>query len=87
MELITFVMMTDSTKHRGQRRQLLMQLKDKGISDNLVLAAMEKVPRHFFMDLGLEDYAYVDKAFPIGANQTISQPYTCLLYTSPSPRD
>ena len=74
-------MMTDSTKHRGQRRQLLMQLKDKGISDNLVLAAMEKVPRHFFMDLGLEDYAYVDKAFPIGADQTISQPYTVAFQT------
>ena len=68
--------MTDSTKHKGQRRQLLIQLKDKGISDNRVLAAMEKVPRHFFMDSGLDDFAYVDKAYPIGADQTISQPYT-----------
>ena len=68
--------MTDSTKHKGLRRQLLIQLKDKGISDNRVLAAMEKVPRHFFMDSGLDDFAYLDKAYPIGADQTISQPYT-----------
>ena len=81
MELITFVVMTDSTKHKGQRRQLLVQLKDKGIIDNRVLAAIEKVPRHFFMDLGLEDFAYVDKAYPIGADQTISQPYTVAFQT------
>ena len=73
--------MTDSTKHKGQRRQLLVQLKDKGIIDNRVLAAIEKVPRHFFMDLGLEDFAYVDKAYPIGADQTISQPYTVAFQT------
>ena len=73
--------MTDSTKHKGQRRQLLVQLKDKGIIDNRVLKAIEKVPRHFFMDLGLEDFAYVDKAYPIGADQTISQPYTVAFQT------
>ena len=73
--------MTDSTKHKGQRRQLIVQLKDKGIIDNRVLAAIEKVPRHFFMDLGLEDFAYVDKAYPIGADQTISQPYTVAFQT------
>lgn len=73
--------MTDSTKHKGQRRQLLVQLKNKGIIDNRVLAAIEKVPRHFFMDLGLEDFAYVDKAYPIGADQTISQPYTVAFQT------
>lgn len=73
--------MTDSTKHKGQRRQLLVQLKDKGIIDNRVLAAIEEVPRHFFMDLGLEDFAYVDKAYPIGADQTISQPYTVAFQT------
>ena len=73
--------MIDSTKHKGQRRQLLVQLKDKGIIDNRVLAAIEKVPRHFFMDLGLEDFAYVDKAYPIGADQTISQPYTVAFQT------
>ena len=81
LELITFVGMTDSTKHKGQRRQLLVQLKNKGIIDNRVLAAIEKVPRHFFMDLGLEDFAYVDKAYPIGADQTISQPYTVAFQT------
>jgi protein-L-isoaspartate(D-aspartate) O-methyltransferase len=73
--------MTDSTKHKGQRRQLLVQLKNKGIIDNRVLAAIEKVPRHFFMDLGLEDFAYIDKAYPIGADQTISQPYTVAFQT------
>ena len=73
--------MIDSSKYKGQRRQLLVQLKDKGIIDNRVLAAIEKVPRHFFMDLGLEDFAYVDKAYPIGADQTISQPYTVAFQT------
>ena len=71
----------DSTKHQGRRRQLIVQLKKKGILDNRVLRAMEKVPRHFFMDKGLEDFAYVDKAYPIAANQTISQPYTVAFQT------
>ena len=74
-------MTVDSTKHQGQRRQLLIQLKNKGIRDSRVLAAMQKVPRHFFMDTGLEDFAYVDKAYPIAANQTISQPYTVAFQT------
>jgi protein-L-isoaspartate(D-aspartate) O-methyltransferase len=60
---------------------LLVQLKNKGIKDDRVLEAMKKVPRHFFMDLGLEDFAYVDNAYPIGADQTISQPYTVAFQT------
>ena len=73
--------MIDSTKHQGQRKQLIGKLREKGIKDELVLKAMMKVPRHLFMDSGLEDYAYVDKAYPIGADQTISQPYTVAFQT------
>lgn len=73
--------MIDSTKHQGQRKQLIGKLREKGINDELVLKAMMKVPRHLFMDSGLEDYAYVDKAYPIGADQTISQPYTVAFQT------
>lgn len=52
------------------------QLKEKGITDERVLEAVRNVPRHLFLDSGFEDFAYQDKAFPIGAGQTISQPYT-----------
>lgn len=71
----------DTTKHQGQRRQLIKLLKKKGIQDTGVLAAIGSVPRHLFMDSGLEDYAYVDKAYPIAADQTISQPYTVAFQT------
>lgn len=62
--------------HQGMRRQLVDTLKKKGISNSAVLDAINKIPRHLFMDSGFVDHAYVDKAFPIGADQTISQPYT-----------
>ena len=65
--------MRDTTKHQGQRNLLIQQLHQKGIN---VLKAMAVVPRHFFIESGFEDFAYQDKAFPIGAGQTISQPYT-----------
>ncbi|MEP2935090.1 MAG: protein-L-isoaspartate(D-aspartate) O-methyltransferase [Gilvibacter sp.] len=68
--------MKDSFKHQGKRQQLIKILERKGIADQEVLDAMGRVPRHLFMDSGFEDHAYVDKAFPIGADQTISQPYT-----------
>lgn len=55
---------------------MVKTLKRKGISDERVLDAMSRVPRHLFMDSGFVDHAYVDKAFPIAADQTISQPYT-----------
>ncbi len=68
--------MKDTTRHQGKRRLLVQVLKDKGITNALVLKAIEKIPRHFFMDSSFEDHAYQDKAFPIAADQTISQPYT-----------
>lgn len=73
--------MTDTTKYQGQRRQLVKLLEEKGIGDKGVLAAMGSVPRQCFMDRGLEQYSYVDKAYPIAANQTISQPYTVAFQT------
>ena len=58
------------------RQQLVDTLIKKGIKDKAVLNAIGKIPRHLFMDSGFIDHAYVDKAFPIAADQTISQPYT-----------
>jgi protein-L-isoaspartate(D-aspartate) O-methyltransferase len=66
----------DSTKHQGMRRHLVEKLRKKGITDEAVLSAIGSVPRHLFMDSGFESHAYQDKAFPIAAEQTISQPYT-----------
>lgn len=66
----------DTSKHQGLRNQLVKLLGEKGITDKNVLEAINKIPRHLFLDSGFEQYAYQDKAFPIGAGQTISQPYT-----------
>ncbi len=66
----------DTTKHQGKRRRLANILSEKGIKDTAVLAAIASIPRHLFLDSSFEDHAYQDKAFPIGAEQTISQPYT-----------
>jgi protein-L-isoaspartate(D-aspartate) O-methyltransferase len=68
--------MQDSFIHKGKRKQLLDKLRQKGISDEQVLDAMDQVPRHLFMDSSFLDHAYSDKAFPIAADQTISQPFT-----------
>ena len=68
--------MQDTFTHKGMRKKLVETLKNKGITDIEVLKAIDKIPRHLFMDSGFIDHAYVDKAFPIGADQTISQPYT-----------
>ncbi|MDO5968848.1 protein-L-isoaspartate(D-aspartate) O-methyltransferase [Flavivirga aquimarina] len=68
--------MKDTFKHKGLRQQLVNILKAKGITDENVLNAISKIPRHLFMDSGFLDHAYQDKAFPIAADQTISQPYT-----------
>ena len=68
--------MIDSYKHQGLRKQLVDIIREKGITDCNVLAAIGKVPRHFFFDSSFLKYAYEDKPFPIGAGQTISQPYT-----------
>ena len=68
--------MNDSYKHKGLRQKLVETLITKGIQDKKVLEAVAKVPRHLFMDSSFLDHAYQDKAFPIVANQTISQPFT-----------
>lgn len=73
--------MKDTFKHKGLRQQLVNILKNKGISDESVLKAIGNVPRHLFMDSGFLDHAYQDKAFPIAADQTISQPYTVAFQT------
>lgn len=68
--------MEDTYLHKGLRRKLVEEIKKKGIKDPRVLEAINRVPRHLFMDSSFVHLAYKDKAFPIGANQTISQPYT-----------
>ncbi len=71
----------DTYRHKGLRKNLIKELREKGILDNKVLDAMEKVPRHFFFDEAFVEQAYTDKAFPIGEGQTISQPYTVAYQT------
>jgi protein-L-isoaspartate(D-aspartate) O-methyltransferase len=73
--------MIDSYKHKGLRSLLVRTIKSKGINDLSVLGAIEKVPRHFFFDSSFLTFAYEDKAFPIGAGQTISQPFTVAFQT------
>ena len=68
--------MKDTPKHQGLRKKLVQTLERKGIANPEVLKAIGNIPRHLFMDSGFLDHAYVDKAFPIAADQTISQPYT-----------
>jgi len=74
-------MIEDSYRHKGLRKQLVDQIRTKGIHDSAVLKAIEKVPRHLFMDSSFLEFAYEDKPFPIGAGQTISQPYTVAFQT------
>lgn len=69
-------MIEDNYKQRGLRNKLVKKLREKGISDERVLSAIGKIPRHAFFDDALLIHAYEDKAFPIGEGQTISQPYT-----------
>lgn len=73
--------MKDTSKHQGLRNQLVSLLEQKGIKDKQVLEAIRKVPRHLFLNSSFEDFAYQDKPFPIGAGQTISQPYTVAFQT------
>ncbi|REE81742.1 protein-L-isoaspartate(D-aspartate) O-methyltransferase [Lutibacter oceani] len=73
--------MKDTHKHQGLRNQLVNIIVKKGIKDKNVLKAISAVPRHLFMDSGFVDFAYQDKAFPIAADQTISQPYTVAFQT------
>ena len=74
-------MFEDNYRQRGLRNKLVGMLRKKGITDERVLAAIGKVPRHFFFDDALLEHAYQDKAFPIGEGQTISQPYTVAFQT------
>lgn len=71
----------DTYRHKGLRKQLIDSLRDKGITDEKVLDAMNCVPRHFFLDSAFDQVAYEDKAFPIAESQTISQPYTVAYQT------
>ena len=73
--------MQDTFKHQGLRRKLVEIIREKGIKDEKVLSAVGKIPRHLFMDNAFIHFAYEDKAFPIGAEQTISQPYTVAFQT------
>lgn len=73
--------MIDNYKHQGLRNKLVESLRNSKITDERVLEAMRKVPRHFFMDSSFLEFAYEDKAFPIGSGQTISQPYTVAFQT------
>lgn len=73
--------MEDSFQHKGLRRKLVGEIRQKGIKDENVLAAIGKVPRHLFMDSSFIKFAYRDHAFPIGSGQTISQPYTVAFQT------
>ena len=71
----------DSYLHKGLRRTLVEIVRKKGISNERVLAALQAVPRHFFLDSAFTSVAYEDRAFPIGEGQTISQPYTVAYQT------
>lgn len=73
--------MRDTLKHKGMRNNLAEVLISKGITDKNVLDAIREIPRHLFLDSSFEAHAYQDKAFPIGAEQTISQPYTVAFQT------
>ncbi len=73
--------MEDSFLHKGLRKKLVDELRNKGINDQKVLDAINKVPRHLFMDSSFVHFAYKDKAFPIASKQTISQPYTVAFQT------
>lgn len=71
----------DNYRHKGLRRQLVQQLREKGITDEKVLSAIDAIPRHFFLDPAFEKQAYEDRAFPITAGQTISHPFTVAYQT------
>ena len=75
------MILSDTYRHQGLRRALVRELRQRGIHDEQVLAAMAAVPRHLFFEPAFEAHAYQDKAFPIGEGQTISQPYTVAYQT------
>lgn len=71
----------DTYRHKGLRKQLVDSLRQKGITDERVLNAINNIPRHYFLDSAFDKVAYDDRAFPIGESQTISQPYTVAYQT------
>ena len=73
--------MNDNFRHQGLRLKLVEHLRNKGISNEKVLMAVSRIPRHLFLDKAFLDFAYQDKAFPIAAGQTISHPYTVAYQT------
>lgn len=75
-------LLEDNYRLKGLRQQLVNELRKKGIKDERILSAFMDIPRHFFLDKAFSDWAYKDVAFPIDADQTISQPYTVAIQTS-----
>ena len=73
--------LVDTYLHKGLRNKLVEILKEKGITDEQVLKAIHSIPRHYFLDSAFDKIAYEDRAFPIAADQTISQPYTVAYQT------
>ncbi len=71
----------DTLRHKGLRNRLVQEIANKGITDSRVLQAIGNVPRHMFFESSFIQFAYQDKAFPIGAGQTISQPFTVAFQT------
>jgi protein-L-isoaspartate(D-aspartate) O-methyltransferase len=71
----------DTLRHQGLRKRMVEGIRIKGIKDEKVLEAIGRVPRHLFMDPSFLQFAYKDQAFPIGAGQTISQPFTVAMQT------
>ena len=72
----------DNYRHKGMRQQLVNQLRSAGFCDELVLSAINEVPRHVFLDSSFVEFAYTDQPFAIGAGQTISQPSTVAFQTT-----
>ncbi len=73
--------MTDTFQHKGLRKKLVETIREKGIRDDRILEAIGSIPRHVFMDSSFIQFSYKDQAFPIGSEQTISQPYTVAFQT------
>ncbi len=73
--------MVDTYRHKGLRKKLVDVIRSKQITDERILSAIGKIPRHLFLDSSFLEFAYDDKPFPIGSGQTISQPYTVAFQT------
>lgn len=73
--------MKDSYRHKGLRKRLVKTIEKKGFKNQKVLDAIGKIPRHLFLDDAFDEWAYKDRAFSIGMEQTISQPYTVAVQT------